>query len=258
MTKLSIATIILTYNEELHIKRCLENAKKFSQQIFIIDSFSTDKTLEIAKQEGAFVLQNKWENSYAKQFNWALKNCPIKTKWILRLDADEYLYDDTINELNEKLKDLPLNITSLSMELDCIWLNKKMKFGTGKVILKRIFRTGSGKCEERLMDEHIETSGDNLQLSGKFVDENLNNLSWWAHKHVNYAVREAADLLNIEFGILPLCNNDLALNEEAKNKRNKKRIYAKLPLFWRAFAYFIYRYFFRHDRAHRLPLLQHP
>lgn len=79
---LDISVIILTYNEEIHIRRCLENVKKFAKEVFIIDSYSTDKTLEIAKEYGAVILQNKWENNYAKQLNWGLKNAPIKSKWI--------------------------------------------------------------------------------------------------------------------------------------------------------------------------------
>ena len=68
---LDISVIILTYNEEIHIERCLNNAKKFAKEIFIVDSFSTDKTVEIAERLGAKVYQNPWIN-YSKQFNWGL------------------------------------------------------------------------------------------------------------------------------------------------------------------------------------------
>ena len=76
---LDITTIILTYNEELHIKRCLEKITPYVKEVFIIDCFSTDRTLEIAKEyPNVKVLQNKWVN-YATQFNWALDNAPIRT-----------------------------------------------------------------------------------------------------------------------------------------------------------------------------------
>ena len=68
---LDISVIILTYNEEIHVERCLNNAKKFAKEIFIVDSFSTDKTVEIAKKLGAKVYQNPWIN-YSKKFNWGL------------------------------------------------------------------------------------------------------------------------------------------------------------------------------------------
>lgn len=86
----SIAAIILTYNEEKHISRCINSLKNICEEIFVIDSFSKDRTVEIAKEAGAQVYQNPWKN-YATQFNWGLKNCPITTEWIWRIDADEFL-----------------------------------------------------------------------------------------------------------------------------------------------------------------------
>ena len=86
----SIAAIILTYNEEKHISRCINSLKNICEEIFVIDSFSKDRTVEIAKESGAQVYQNPWKN-YATQFNWGLKNCPITTEWIWRIDADEFL-----------------------------------------------------------------------------------------------------------------------------------------------------------------------
>ena len=101
---LDISVIILTYNEGIHIRRCLKNVNSFAKEVFLVDCFSTDSTIEIAENLGAKVYQNKWENNHAKQFNWALKNLPIKTKWVLRLDADEYLLPELLKEINEKLK----------------------------------------------------------------------------------------------------------------------------------------------------------
>ncbi len=244
---LNLSVIILTFNEEIHLRRCLENARQISDHVFVVDCFSTDRTVEIAHELGAQVFQHHWENNYAKQFNWALQNLPIRTDWILRLDADEYLFPETIAELRQVLPDLPQEITSLSLPLARIWMGRKMRYGTGRIILKRFFRNGIGHIEERLMDEHVvTTSGNDLCLRGEFADDNLNDLSWWTRKHVDYAVREAGDLLNLEFNLLG--NTEEALSQvtgQAGTKRRKKLHYAKLPLFWRSFAYFIYRYFLR-------------
>ena len=75
-TNLSISVIILTHNEELHIKRCILSAKKYAENIHIIDSYSSDETVTIAKSLNVDVLQNKFEN-YSKQFNWALENIKV-------------------------------------------------------------------------------------------------------------------------------------------------------------------------------------
>ena len=96
---LDISVIILTFNEEIHIKRCLDRISSDVKEVFIIDSYSTDRTLEIAKRyANVNILQNKWVN-HAVQFNWALENAPISTKWVLRLDADEYLTEELKTEI---------------------------------------------------------------------------------------------------------------------------------------------------------------
>ena len=100
----NISTFILTYNEEKHIARAIENAFRFSKEVFLIDSFSTDRTIKIAESLGAKVFQNKWENNHSKQVNWGLNNLPITTEWVFRLDADEYLTDELIEEIISQFK----------------------------------------------------------------------------------------------------------------------------------------------------------
>lgn len=245
---LDISVIILTYNEEIHIRRCLENVKKFAKEVFIIDSYSTDRTLEIAKEYGAVVLQNKWENNYAKQLNWGLQHAPITTKWILRLDADEYLMPELIEELNRKLPALADDITGVIFNRRHIFMGKWMKRGIYPVKLLRLFQTRKGVCEQRLMDEHIQLlEGRAVEFEHDFCDHNLNDLSWFCHKHVNYAIREAVDLLDIELDLTGAAETDenKHISAQALSKRMKKHKYAKQPLFWRSFAYFCYRYFLK-------------
>lgn len=244
----NVSVIILTYNEELHIKRCIDNVKKISDDIFLVDSFSTDRTEEIAISLGCTVLKNKWENNYALQFNWGLRHCPIKTKWVLRLDADEYLTQELIDEINTTLSLLDDSITGVIFKRRHIFMNKWMKRGVYPVKLLRLFQYGKGQCEQRLMDEHIQIlSGQTIEFNNDFCDHNLNNLSWFCHKHVDYAVREAADLLDIELNITGAGNNDAEINisQQAKKKRMSKHKYARQPLFVRSFVYFCYRYFLK-------------
>ena len=247
---LDLSVIILTYNEELHIRRCLEKIAPYVKQVFIIDCFSSDKTLEIAREyPNVMILQNKWPaTKYAGQFNWALENAPIDSKWVLRLDADEYLLPETIAELNEKLHCLPNNVTGIVLKRRHIFFNKWMKRGTYPVKLLRVFCYGKAKCEQRLMDEHIQLNeGRSVEFEHDFCDHNLNDLTWFCHKHVNYAIREAVDLLDIEFGLTGVAETDENKNisRQAQAKRMKKHKYAKQPLFWRSFAYFCYRYFLK-------------
>ena len=244
---LDITVIILTYNEEAHIRRCIENARSFAKQIFIVDCYSTDRTVKIAKELGAEVHQNKWENNYAKQFNWALDNLPIQTEWIMRLDADEYLIDELITELQAKLPVLDMGITGIVLPLKRVFMNRHMKRGVGKIFLLRIFKYGVGRCELRWMDEHISLNqGRQVIFEHEFADHNLNHLGWWTSKHNGYSIREAIDLLDAELGLLSTGDTEqTVMGEQALAKRKKKLKYAKAPLFWRSLAYFLYRYFLK-------------
>lgn len=245
---LDISIIILTFNEEKHIKRCIDNAKQFAKTIFIVDSFSTDGTVEIAKGLGAIVYQNKWENNYAKQFNWGLNNLHIKTEWVFRLDADEYLTNELILELHQKIPTIECDVSGVIFPLRRYFLNQYVRRGIGKMNLLRLFRFGKAQCEERWMDEHIKINeGKTLLFENAFCDHNLNNISWWTLKHNGYAIREAIDLLNVEYNFLPQEKNELtySMSSDAAEKRKRKLKYAKMPLFWRSFFFFIYRYIFK-------------
>lgn len=241
-----ISVIILTYNEKKHITRCIESLKPIAKHIFIIDSFSNDGTVEICEALGAKVFQNKWIN-YANQFNWGLENCPIDTEWVMRMDADEYIEPELIQEISNTL--LTLEDTTKG-----IYLKRKVFF-KGKWIrsfqhvLLRIWHHGNTRLEQRWMDEHIHVPMEQtVKLKGYIVDDNLNNIGWWTNKHNNYATREAIDLLNLKYDLFTI-EGDLeatvAGDVNQKNRWFKKNIYAKLPYGVRPFFYYFYRYFFR-------------
>lgn len=244
---LDITTIILTYNEEIHIRRCLENVCSFSKKVYVVDSPSTDKTVEICQAfSNVELVEHKYPGNQAAQFNWALDNLKIDTEWVLRLDADEYLLPELVDELRTKIPKLDTNITGVTFKRRHIFLGRWMKQGTYPIMILRMFRKGKAKCEQRLMDEHIELlEGENMTFEHDFVDHNLNNLSWWAQKHVNYAVREAAELLDVEYNITGTNSLARRLSPTTRHKRSLKLKYTRQPLFWRSFAYFCYRYFFK-------------
>ena len=233
----NVDVIILAKDEERHIVRCLERlAPLEARRIFVVDCFSTDQTKVLAEARGAVVVEHEWPGLYAVQFNWALDHLPLEADWVLRLDADEYLYPETIEEIKRELPKLPAAISGLSLSRARVFLGKRLRFGQGKIILTRLFRRGVGRCEERKMDEHIVLAeGETRQLKGQFADDSLMTLDEWTAKHVGYAHREAADLKEGAFAAGEI-------NAAAAAKRRMKGRYAQLPLFWRSFAYFLYRY----------------
>ena len=241
---LDITAIILTYNEEKHIKRCILSIKKIVKRIILIDSFSSDKTLEIAKKLKVKIYKHKFVNQ-AKQINWALKKIRFQTNWILRIDADEYL----TNELKKKIRQ---NITSLNSNYDGISFNRVIKFlnkeiyygGTSPHKTLRIWRNKKGRSEDLWMDEQIIVKGKVFHISQNLIDENLNELRWWKHKHRNYALREA---INFFYDKEKKNYNkiDKNLNNVRKSKQFKNKIYYKLPIFLRPFLFFLYSLIYR-------------
>lgn len=242
---LDITAIILTYNEEIHIRRCLENVKQFAKRIIVVDCFSQDKTCEIAKEMGAEVIQHEWPGNQAEQFNWLIDNVSINTKWILRLDADEYLMPDLIAELNEKLPTMDDGVSALSLSRARTCCRKILHHGiVNGIRIVRIFRTGKARYDKRIMDEHLSVlDGKTIEMKHQFVDDNRLTIGQFTIKHENYASREAAILLDAEYHLSDTSKLEKDYGEEVEKKRAQKAKYAKMPLFWRAFGYFIYRYF---------------
>ena len=243
---LDLSVIILTYNEEIHIRRCLENVCKIAKNIYVIDSYSTDRTIEIAKEfPNVTILQHEWPNNHGIQFNWGLEHANISSKWILRLDADEYLSEGLKIRLENELESLSEDIAAIEMRRKLVFMGRTIKGGSGKKYFTRIFRYGKGKSETKRMDEHIVVSGgQTVRWDEIFFDNNLNDLAWWTNKQNGYSIREAADLLDAEYHLSDSVSDGL-LGNDAASARQKKSIYSKMPLFFRSFAYFIYRYLVR-------------
>ena len=169
---LDLSVIILARNEELHIRRCLENILPVAKEVFVIDCFSTDNTAAICREYPRVkVIQHEWPGLYALQFHWALDNCPITAEWVLRLDADEWFMPEALEELKEKLPALSPDVTGIIHKRRHIFLGRWMKHGVYPVKLLRLFRYGAARCEQRHMDEHMELSrGRSVEFEYDFVD----------------------------------------------------------------------------------------
>lgn len=246
MNKNTIAAIILTKDEEKHIVRCLNSLKGICEEIFVIDSYSTDRTVEIAESMGAKVYKNPWKN-YATQFNFGVYQCPITAEWIWRIDADEFL-EGNIGEAMKKA------LAQCGDEVNGVYVKKRIDF-MQKPLLHggwypsyhlKVFRRGHGDCENRWMDEHIRIfDGKTITVEeGNQVDANLNDLTWWTTKHNGYATREMADMLMMEYQMDTKAEEVIPKfwGTEEQRKRWLKIKYIKSPLFVRPFLNFILRY----------------
>ena len=247
---MSLAVVILTHNEERHIARALASVAAIATEVFVVDSFSTDRTVELARAQGATVLQNKFIN-YAKQFQWALDNAPITASWIMRLDADEVIEADlaarirrrTAASCRRRRRDQPQAQTHLPRPLD------SPRRPLSAACCCGIWRRGHGRIEDRWMDEHMILSGGRtVTFDGGFADHNLNDLTFFTDKHNKYATREAIDVIN-ERRRLFRRDVDLVTKEgsrQAAIKRwIKEKLYNRVPYQISAPAYFLFRMIFQ-------------
>lgn len=245
----SLAIVILTYNETLHLDRALQHVADIAREIFVIDSFSTDDTVEIARKRGATVLQNRFIN-YAKQFQWGLENAPITADWVMRLDADELIEPDLAAEIAARLPLLPPNVSGVNLRRKTIFLNRWIKHG-GRfpLTLVRIWRRGQAHIEDRWMDEHMVLSGGKtVEFRGGFSDWNLNGLTFFTDKHNKYATREAIDVINHRrspFAKVEELPSEAGSSQASYKRFIKEKIYNNIPFEIAAVLYFVQRYFFQ-------------
>ena len=246
--KLSITAIILTFNEEIHIARCLTRIMPMVERVIVVDSFSTDRTVEIAKSHGAEVLQHAWKN-YSDQFQWALDAAKPITDWVLRLDADEYLEDGVQLELRQRLAGLPSEVTGLQFKLKVIFWGRWIRHGRYySTILLRLWRNGIGQIEQRWMDEHIVLAHGRVErvAAGDLVDHNLKDITWWTDKHNRYATRHMIDYINREYRLFAEDERIRKTEAAARTKRFlKNSVYGRAPIYMRAVLFYLYRYIIR-------------
>jgi glycosyltransferase involved in cell wall biosynthesis len=243
---MNITALIITKNEEIHIERCINNIKKLVSDVLIIDSFSSDNTIEIAKKLNIKFIQNKFIN-HAKQFNFGLSQLSQDTDWVLKIDADEILTSSLIAEIKNKLPMLDKNINGIYIKRHLVFQDTLIKYGRlSPVRLLRLFRFQKGKCDNRWVDEKIKVEGKTVQFKEYIIDQNLKSLSEWIRKHDRYSSAEALNYLLIKYNSLfnDIEQSQLNFDTLSVVSLKSRNLYAKLPLIIRAFVIFSYRYFF--------------
>lgn len=237
-----LTVIILTFNEEKNISMAIESVKSIAKRTVVVDSFSTDETVSIAKDLGAEVFAHEFVNQ-AHQFMWAIDNVSVDTKWVLRLDADERLTEASSNEISEiiSLND-NTDVNGAIVRFNVRFLGKDLRHGgIYPIKVLRLFKYGKVHIEDRNMDEHmVLNEGKCVELKNDSIHQDFKSLSAWIDKHNKYSSRETIDYFhNFE-------DTHQSLNGSAKIKRFiKTKIYYKLPMGFRAWLYYVYRYYFR-------------
>jgi glycosyltransferase involved in cell wall biosynthesis len=241
--------IILTYNEELHLVRLLESTRDLAAQIFILDSGSTDETIEIGEQYGAIFLQHKFEN-HPKQWDYALKHFPIKTPWVICLDADQVV--------TATLKNRLANFSDADhTDINGIYFNRKNFFkgrwikhgGYYPFYLLKMFRYGIGYSDINENMDHRFIVPGNLKIwkDGIILEENLkeNNISFWIDKHNRYSDLIAQEEVERIMRIRAQTLKPRFWGSPDERTAWRKQLWWKLPRYARPMIYFIQRIVFQ-------------
>lgn len=237
-----VTVVILTKNEEIHLQRCLDSVHNFADSVVIVDSGSSDRTVEIAKQNNCKILKRDWTN-HSDQFNWALKAIDFEIDWVLRVDADEVVGKNFFSNFVTNLASTSHKAFTLNRYM--AFCGKRLKYGgLFPRPIVRLFRHGYGHYEKRLMDEHLIIDGSVGELQVSLLDDNLNTLSWWINKHNHYSSLEALEVIKMIISREKSIKTSFSLHTNFL-RFLKNKVFYKAPIFLRSLLYFLYRYIFR-------------
>jgi glycosyltransferase involved in cell wall biosynthesis len=194
-TRIPVTVIIPTRNEARHLSRCLEAARACTE-IYIVDSQSTDETVEIARKFGIKVAQFHYRGGWPKKRQWALDSLSFENEWVLLLDADEILTPELADEVRSAIQNPRFQGYYLFLRMN--FLGRVLRFGDAGFWKLSLFRRGKGHFECRLRDqddsmgdieihEHVVVDGLTGILKQSLLHENVESLSRYIAKHNEYS-----------------------------------------------------------------------
>ena len=241
-----LSVVIPTFNEALNLEDCLTGVCGRAEEVIVLDSFSTDATVEIARRMEARVVQHAYEGP-AYQKNWALENLKLASDWVLFLDADERVPSDLWQEISEI-------VAAGGNGFDGFYMNRRFIF-YGKWIKHcgwypswnlRLFKHRLGRYEARDVHEHVLLNGKAGYCKRDLIHEDLRDMTDWIAKHNRYASLEAAENLRTLRGVeRAQLTGSLRQGTLGRKRAITERIRIRLPVPVRSLLFFIYMYIFR-------------
>jgi glycosyltransferase involved in cell wall biosynthesis len=241
-----VTVVILTYNEEIHIRRAIENVRGWAVDVFVVDSHSTDRTAELAEEAGARVFLHAFEN-YAAQREWALRELPYRTEWMLFLDADELVSAELKEEVRAVLPHAPDEVGGYYIKRRFFWMGRWLRHGgIYPVRLLRLVRPARARCGERSVNEHLEVDGEAARLRHDLLHVDLKPIGDWIAKHNRYATLEAKEQVRADQRRGNGPRGRLLGSQPERKLWLREYVWEPLlPPLLRPFVYFVYAYLFR-------------
>ena len=258
--RLPLTLVVLTHNEALNIRDCLKGTADWLESVFVVDSGSTDHTVEIATSLGAAVYAHPFE-THARQWRWALEHLPITTDWVLALDADQQLLPELRDELDAMFRHgVAPHISGFYINRRQVFRGRWIRYGGyyPKYLLKLFRKDDVTISEADLVDHHFVVGGETRKLEYDLVEDNRNEaaIAVWTEKHNRYAVRQARQEIQeqhdrdarrlmrerLETGA---SNQPSLMGNPDERVLWLKEAWSRLPLFMRPCLYVTYRYIVR-------------
>jgi Glycosyltransferases involved in cell wall biogenesis len=239
---MKVSTIILTYNSASVIEQTILSCLKISSEIFIVDSYSSDDTLEICKKYTDKIYQRAFKN-YSDQRNWAMRELQISGDYELHLDADERLSERLAAEITLEVLDKrdPVFDGFLIPRM-VYFMNKRIKHGGYYPIYHmRLFKRGKGRVESRRYDQHFVVRGKIKRLKGYLIDFHAMSLEEWTTRHNKWSSEEAIEIVSPTIGAI----KGHMFGNAIERRRYLREVFNKMPPFIAPFLLFVYRYFLR-------------
>lgn len=238
-----LTVIVIAQNEEPNIRQCLHSVVGWATQVFVVDSFSTDRTPELARTCGAEVVQHKFVD-WASQRNWALENLPLEGEWVFFVDADEAVPDACKAALERLLDSCTGDLAGVYVRFAFWFLGRELHYAYEAPPVMRIVRRGRAVWDGEGAREYCTVNGSTIVLQERLLHRDLKGVSRWIERQNRNAAREAQALLDAHYNP----GNSLAVSaqtERAGRIRLRHAVYNRLPPLVRPFLYFLYRYIIR-------------
>jgi len=246
--KLPVTVIIPVRNEAHNLPRCLRALGDMGE-VIVVDSQSTDSTVEIARNFGAQVVQFHYQGGWPKKRQWAMDTVPLAHDWILLLDADEVLTPELTDEIRRAIQSPDTNGYYIALRIH--FLGRVLRHGDARFWKLSLFRRGKGKYECRLKDqdasmadmevhEHVFVEGKTVRLRNPLIHHNVESLSRYIQKHDEYS--------NWEARVLSQKGGESAISASLFGTQAQRRRWLKDKLFavpGSPVLLFVYRYLFR-------------
>jgi glycosyltransferase involved in cell wall biosynthesis len=239
-----LTCVVLCHNEAINIRHCLESVKGWCD-VFVVDSGSSDGTIEICREYTPHVFSHEY-SSHAAQWDWSLQNLPLLTPWVLALDADFVVTDSLKVEIEAKLPTIADDVAGIYVRHRYVFGGGDIRFGGTKQNWLRIIRRGRATPDlSDLVDFRFNVDGKTTTFAGAVTEYNRHDddISVWVKKQDKFSLRLAVEEELRRHRAIDWAGRPNLFGNADEKFMWLRDAWRQLPLFLRPCVYFVYRYF---------------